>query len=147
VRRQRLAGFGGQRRHRLVDLARGAHRALDVVPVRDRRAEHRHRRVADVLVDGPAGTRDRAVDELEEAAEEPVHFLGVDLGRELREAGEVGEQDRDGAALAGRRRGGLRDASTAVRAEPCVRGSGARQSAHVEGSSVMDRAERAAREA
>ena len=51
VRRERLAGLGGQRRHRVVDLARGAHRALDVVAVRDRRAEHRHRRVADVLVD------------------------------------------------------------------------------------------------
>jgi hypothetical protein len=102
VRRQRLADLGRQRGHRLVDLARRAHGALDVVAVRDRRAEHRHRRVADVLVDAAAAARDRPVDELEEAAEQPVHLLRVALGRELREAREVGEQDRHRTPLAGR---------------------------------------------
>ena len=58
-----------------------------------------------------------------------MHLLGVDLGGELREAGEVGEQDRDRPALAGR----LAPRDCATRAPHCgqkraAAGSGAPQS-------------------
>jgi hypothetical protein len=54
-----LAAQLGQRR---PDLERGADRALGVVAVGQRRAEHRHHAVADVLVDGAAIALDDAVE-------------------------------------------------------------------------------------
>ncbi len=145
VRRERPPELGGQRGHRVVDVARGPHRALDVVAVRDRRAEHRHRRVADVLVDRASRARDDAVDHLEVAAQQPVNLLGVGLGRELREAREVGEEHRHRPALAsgwrprgGRRRGRIGDPRAALRAEAGLRRqlrtafpTGVRRLAHV----------------
>ena len=64
---QVAAGLGRERRHGVADGQRGPHRPLGVVAVGDRRAEHRHDAVADVLVDPAAVLLDEAVGELEEA--------------------------------------------------------------------------------
>ena len=109
VRRERKARRIDDRRHAGVDVERGAQCALDVVPVRDRRAEDAHHRVADVLVDRAAGALDRAVGELEVTREDPMDILGVAPARHPCVAGEIGEQDRDLPALAG---GCLRRAAT-----------------------------------
>ena len=104
-----------------------------IVAVRDRRAEHAHDRVADVLVDGAPPVRDEAVDEVEVAGEQPVHVLGVEGARQLRDtprdqrtawrhAGARRRLDPDsgGASCGARRR-------AALRAEACVRGEAAWQ--------------------
>ena len=82
-----------KRRHGVADRERGADRALGVVAVGDRGAEHRHDAVADVLVDAcRRSSLDQAVDEAEEAAEQGVHLLGVELAGQPGVAGEVAEQ-------------------------------------------------------
>jgi hypothetical protein len=91
-----------------VNIERGAQRALDVVAVCDRRAEHAHHRVADVLVDRAARALDRAVRELEVAREDTMDLLGVQPARHSRVTREIGEQDRDLPALADRRRAAAR---------------------------------------
>ncbi len=114
---KRAPELGRQRAHGRVYARRGAQRPQRVVAVRDRRAEHAHDRVADVLVDRAAALRDQAVDQLEIAREQPVHVLGVEFARQLRVPREVGEQHGDLPALAGRPRrgvrGGVPDASAA----------------------------------
>ena len=64
--------------HRAMDLGRGAHRAHRVVVVRDRRAEHGHHRVADVLVDAAAEALDDLVGDLVEPPEHRVHVLRIE---------------------------------------------------------------------
>ena len=54
----------------------------------------RHDAVADVLVDLAAMLLDEAVGAVEEAAEQGVHLLGVELPAQRRVAGEVGEEHR-----------------------------------------------------
>ncbi len=95
-----------ERRHRVADRERGAGRPLGVVAVRDRRAEHRHHAVADVLVDPAAEGRDEAVGAREETAEQAVHLLGVELARKRGEAHQVDEQHAHLAPLAPGRAGG-----------------------------------------
>ena len=56
----------------------GAHRARGFVAVRDRRAEDRHHRVADVLVDAAAEALDDRVDGAEVALEQRVDVFGVE---------------------------------------------------------------------
>ena len=58
----------------------------------DRRTEHGHDAVADMLVDVAAMLGDQAVGELEEGVEERVDLLGVELVGQRRVADEVGEQ-------------------------------------------------------
>ena len=65
-----------------------------------RRAEQRHGRVADVLVDHPAVPIDGRVDDGEETLEQSMDFLGVELRRELRIADKVTEHDSDGTSVA-----------------------------------------------
>ena len=77
----------------------GADRALGVVLVRGRRAEERHHRVADELLDGAAVALELGADALVVRAEERLDVLGVELLGPLREADEVAEDDRDDLAL------------------------------------------------
>ena len=71
--------LAAQIRHGIADRQRRAHRPFRVVAMRDRRAEHRHGAVADVLVDGAAEPLDQAIDEAEEASGQVVHRLGTEL--------------------------------------------------------------------
>ena len=79
----------------------GAHRALLVVLVGDRRAEDRHDVVADVLVHGAAIARDLLAETHQHAVDQRLDGLRVHALRDRRVAGQVGEQDRDLAALLG----------------------------------------------
>ena len=94
-------------RQRVVDVERGPGGTERVVVVRPRRAEQRHDGVPDVLVDRAAVADDDTVDERREAGDELAHLLRVKLLRQRREAGDVGEQHGDLAALAGLRADGL----------------------------------------
>jgi hypothetical protein len=73
--------------------------ALRVVLVRDRRAEDRHRRVADELLDGPAIALELLADARVVAAELVGDVLRVELLRASGEADEVREQDGDDLPL------------------------------------------------
>ena len=66
------------------------------------RAPDRHDRVADELLDRPAVAADDVPGEVEVAGQELPGLLGVASLGERREADEVGEQDRDEAALGDR---------------------------------------------
>ena len=74
-----------------MDLGRGAHRAHRVVAVRDRCAEHRHHRIADVLVDAAAEALDDLVGRLVEPLEHRVDVLRVERARHPRVVDEIGE--------------------------------------------------------
>ncbi len=71
----------------------------------DRRAPHRHDRVADELLDRAAVAADHLAGEVEVAAERVADVLGVALLGEGREPDEVGEQHRDETSLGDRTRG------------------------------------------
>ena len=94
-----------QGRHGAVDLQRRVNGPLCVVAMGDRCAEHRHHRIADVLVDHAAVALHHGVDRAEVAVQERVNLLRVALLGQSREAAEIGEEDGDLAALAGRLRG------------------------------------------
>ena len=96
------ADLGRDRRHGVADGERGPHRPLRVVAVGHRGAEHGHDAVADVLVDPAAVLLHHAVDAPEEAVEQRVHLLRVELAAQRRVAGEVREEHRHLAPLAGR---------------------------------------------
>ena len=86
----------------VADRERGADRALGIVLVRDRRAEDRHDRVADELLDGAAALLELASQPLVVRREDR---LARPRGRALGargEADEVGEEDRYDLALAPR---------------------------------------------
>ena len=90
--------------HRGLHPERGAHGALLVVLVRDRRAEDGHDVVADVLVDGAAVAGDLLAEPAQAAVDERLDALGVHPLGHGRVAGEVGEQHGDLAPLVGGRR-------------------------------------------
>jgi hypothetical protein len=69
--------------------------ALGVVLVRDRRPEQRHDAVARVLVDRALEAVHALAQDLEEAVEDAVPLLGVELLGQLYRALHVGEQDGD----------------------------------------------------
>ena len=79
---------------RVADRERRAHRALGVVLVRDRRAEHRHDGVADELLDRAAEALELRADARVVRLEQPPHVLGVHRLRPRREADEVAEEAR-----------------------------------------------------
>ena len=84
--------LAAQIRHGVADRERGAHRPLRIVAVGDRRAEHRHCAVADVLVDSAPESLDQAVDQAEEAVGHLVHRLGPELVGQAGVPGQVAEQ-------------------------------------------------------
>jgi hypothetical protein len=86
------ADLRGEVRHGNADRERGAGRPLRVVAMRHRRPEHGHDAVADVLVDRAAEATDDAVDPREEALEQAVHLLGVQLPAEVGVADQIAEQ-------------------------------------------------------
>ncbi len=87
--------MGRQRRlHRRqcgMDVESCPHRALRVVGMGHRRAEHRHDGIADMLVYRPTiGTHD-AINGLEIAVEQRMRLFRVERARELGETGQVAE--------------------------------------------------------
>ena len=105
---QFAAELGAQGLHGAVDIESGADRAQRIVAMGDRRPEQRHHRIPHVLVDGAAIVLDGPVGDGEEARHQGMQLLGIERGRKLGEAGDVGEQDGDLAALAGGPGGRLR---------------------------------------
>ena len=87
--------------HRRLHAEPGAHRALGVVLVRDRRAEDRHHVVADVLVDGAAVALDLLAEPHQHAVDSALTASGSMRSATGGVAGQVGEQDGDLAALLG----------------------------------------------
>ena len=91
-------------RRPVEDRERRADGALRVVLVRDGRAEDRHHRVADELLDGAAVALELLAHVRVVAAELGRDVLGVELLGPRREADQVGEQDGDDLALSPSRR-------------------------------------------
>jgi len=89
-----------------VDLAdhvqTAAHRALGVVLVRDRRPEEHEHAVAHEPRDGAVVPRGDRVEPAEGLADQDRPVLGVELLGDRGGAGDVGEQDGERAAFAGR---------------------------------------------
>ena len=83
------------------DLERGANRALWVVVVHHRHAEDDHRRISGELLHGPAVCGGYLADAHEVARHHRAHHLRVALGRNLRRAHHVGEEDGHDLALLG----------------------------------------------
>jgi hypothetical protein len=75
-------------------------RPLRVILVRDRRAKERHDSVSRVLVHGPLEAVHAVSEDLEEAVEDRVPLLGIDLLSQLHRALHVGKEDGDLLALA-----------------------------------------------
>ncbi len=95
-----LCAKGGDGRR---ELQRRPDGSLRVVLGCDRRPPHRHDRVADELLDRAAVASDELAACVEVAGQELANLLRVAGLRERGEADEVGEQDRDEAALGGGR--------------------------------------------
>ena len=117
-----------ERRHGGDQVERCAHGPLGVVLGRRRRAPDRHHRVADELLDRAAVELDQSSARVEVAGEELARVLGIALLGGGGEADEVGEENRDEAALGRRfrdrrrrgRRRRTRDGRPALVAEPGV---------------------------
>ena len=75
-----------------VDFLRRPDGTLRIVAMGDRRAENRHYRITDMLVDSPAKAPDDFVHDREIALQQRVHLLRIDLGRQCGKAREIGEQ-------------------------------------------------------
>ena len=117
--RERHRQLLAERRQPLADLGHGAHRPQRVVLVRDRDAEHRHRRVADELLHRAAVPLDDQPDLLEVAAHRAPHRLRIEPLPERRRPAHVAEDDRhDLAHLARRRHRRERRATRAAEREP-----------------------------
>ena len=101
---------------RLQDAQGGADRALGVVLVRHRRAEDRHHRVPDELLDRASEALDVGLDALVVRAEERAHVLGIGAVRAPGEADEVDEEDGDDLSFLPRGRRG-REVCAARQAE------------------------------
>ena len=84
----------------LLHAERGVARAPGMVLVRDRRPEQRHDAVTGELVDGAFEAMDLFGQDLEEAVEHPMPFLGVDLLGQQHRVDQVDEQHGDLFALA-----------------------------------------------
>ncbi len=87
--------------HRALHREAGAHRALGVVLVGDRRAEDGHDVVADELVDGAAEAGDLVAEAPERAIDHRLERLGVHPLGDGGVAGEVGEEHGRLAPLLG----------------------------------------------
>jgi hypothetical protein len=87
------------RRHRAVQLQRGAHGALGIVLVGDRGAEQGEDGIADDLVDPAAEGLDVRDQTLEAPVDQPFHLFGITSLGHRREAHEIGEQDGHDPAL------------------------------------------------
>ena len=85
--------------HGIDELERGTDGPLGVVLVRDRRAPQGHHRVADELLDDPTVTLHHLAREIEVAGQQLTDVLGVAALGHRGEADQIGEQDRDEAAL------------------------------------------------
>ena len=81
------------------DVERGANRALRIVLVRRGRTPDRHDGVADELLDGAAVALDHVAGDVEVPAQELANLLVVAALGQGRESDQVGEEDRDEAAL------------------------------------------------
>ena len=92
---------------RLQDAQPRTDRALGVVLVRDRRAEHRHHRVADELLHRAAVPLDLLSQAGVVGADPGAHVLGIRRLRRSGEADQIAEEHRDDLALLVHRRGGL----------------------------------------
>ena len=104
--------------NRLEDPQPRPHRALRVVLVRHRRTEHRHHRVADELLDGPAVALEFASDSLVVGADAGANILRVGLLRGLGETDEIAEENGDDLPLfAGHRIDGRGQGGTALATE------------------------------
>ena len=99
-------------------LERGARRAQGVVLVGHRDPEDGHHGVADVLLHHPAVAPDRRVGALEPAPNHLMQRLGVQSLAELREPGDVGEEDGDDLARPGGRGDEIGKGRAAERAIP-----------------------------
>ena len=67
----------GQRRHSAANCDRGRNGTLRVIVMGDRRAEHRHDTVANMLVDRAAHSHDRAVGQRKKIIEQILDILRV----------------------------------------------------------------------
>ena len=109
--------------HRSHGVAHGecrADSALRVVPVRCRRAEDGHDRVADELLDNPAERLELVLHRRMERREDCAHILGIELIRASGEADQIDEDHADNPPLLTRRgRGGV-ERGPAGEAEPRV---------------------------
>ena len=108
-RDERLAGVDGDPHLELVllvrpvaDRKRRAEGALRVVLMRDGRAEERHHRVADELLDGAAEPLELTAQVRVVGPEQRADVLGIELLGAGREADEVGEEDGHDLALLAR---------------------------------------------
>jgi len=100
------------------DAQARADRALGVVLVRHRRAEHGHHRVADEFLHGAAVALDHLLQLRVVWTQPGAHVLGVGLLRGRGEAHQVTEEHRDDLALLAERGGrGLAEWGRAERAE------------------------------
>ena len=88
----------------VANCQRRANRALGVVFVRDRRAEHRHHGVADELLHRAAAVLELCAQPLVVRAQDRLDVLRVERFRARREADEIGEQHRHNLALAAHQR-------------------------------------------
>ena len=79
----------------VAHLDRRPHRAQRVVLVEDRHAEHRHDRVADVLLHDPAVPSDDGAQLAEVAREQVPERFRIEGEAEPRGVDDVGEEDRD----------------------------------------------------
>ncbi len=113
VTRQRL---GGQRAHRMLDVQRRQAGAKSVVLQSDWRPEQSHDAVAGELVDGAAVPLHHSGGPVEHGGHDVAQSFGVEAGRQIHRAHDVGEQHRHVFVL-GRRRG-VGDRSTTAVAEP-----------------------------
>ena len=73
-----------------------------MILVGDRGAEHRHQAVAHQAADGPLVAVDGAHHPLDGAVEQALGVLGIAVADQLGRADDVGEQDGDLLALAGK---------------------------------------------
>ena len=83
----------------VADGERGADRALRVVLVRNRGAEHGHHGVADELLDRPPEALELVAQPRVIRPEQRAHLLGIHALRARGEADEVGEEDGHDLAL------------------------------------------------
>jgi hypothetical protein len=103
-----------------LHLERAPHRALGVVLVRLRSAEHSHYLVADDLVHAAAVQGDELCETLEGAIDDRLHLFGIEPLAHLGEAGQVREEDGDDPAFRARR---FAERQTTRRAEARARGN------------------------
>ena len=92
---QRSPGALTQLDKRVMDVERGACGAPGIVVMGTRRAEQRHHRIADMLVDRAAIADDDAVDELGVACHKLVQLFRVERLGQSGETREIGEKNGD----------------------------------------------------